>query len=538
MYNLLTEPLIRVRMVREEATNSLSLADVLALMMRDGIAAFPAIRPHQRHAWHAFLAQLGAIALHRAGCAEPPEDTGRWRELLRVLTSEYPEDEPWQLVVEDASKPAFMQPPAPNGDLSTYRNRIEAADALDVLVTAKNFDLKRSIAAAAEADDWLFALIDLQTMEGYMGVGNYGIARMNGGYSARPFLGFAPADAGVGGHLRRDIRAMLALREQVINGPHGYRNKDGLALLWLLPWDGNQSLSIRSLDPYFIEICRRIRLGAESQRLYAMATGSKVARIAAKDLAGVTGDFWAPVNTKEQKAFSLTGAGFDTRILCRLLFDQDFHRPPALSLTDAERGADCDWLLVARGVSRSEGKTEGWHERIVPFRRRVVMAFARDAERMALGQLSALQLKEIEQIGRALRHSIAVIASGGDENGPSQDDYQHAVPFTARLQAEADAVFFEALQDRYEAGDDPDASAIERYAFVERLIGIAQKLLDQAAESVPCAAIRRPRARSRAHRAFWSALRSPKSVLREAPDVIDMMFPGEETNAAAEPATA
>ena len=66
MYNILTEPLIR--MVKSNGSHDeASLPEVYAALMADKVEAFPALRPHQRHAWHAFLVQLGAMAMHRAG---------------------------------------------------------------------------------------------------------------------------------------------------------------------------------------------------------------------------------------------------------------------------------------------------------------------------------------------------------------------------------------------------------------------------------------------------------------------------------------
>ena len=65
MNSLLNDPLIRVRLT-DGSTKAMSLPDVYGVMSADDIEAFPALRPHQRHAWHAFLAQLGVVALHRA----------------------------------------------------------------------------------------------------------------------------------------------------------------------------------------------------------------------------------------------------------------------------------------------------------------------------------------------------------------------------------------------------------------------------------------------------------------------------------------
>ena len=75
MHNLLSDPLIRVRLVDGTST-MLSLPEVYEALAADGVAAFSALRPHQRHAWHAFLAQLGVIAVQRAGEAAPPRTAG------------------------------------------------------------------------------------------------------------------------------------------------------------------------------------------------------------------------------------------------------------------------------------------------------------------------------------------------------------------------------------------------------------------------------------------------------------------------------
>ena len=39
-----------------------------------------------------------------------------------------------------------------------------------MLVTSKNHDLKSAVAIQASLDDWIFALITLQTMEGWGGI--------------------------------------------------------------------------------------------------------------------------------------------------------------------------------------------------------------------------------------------------------------------------------------------------------------------------------------------------------------------------------
>ena len=234
MHNLLLDPLIRVRVAGTGVTR-VSLPDLYAEMVQDRVTAFPALRPHQRHAWHAFLCQLGVIALHRAGSAEIPESPDQWRSLLRATTSEFADDQPWHLIVDDPGQPAFMQCPAPTG-LDDYRGAKATPDDLDILLTAKNHELKQATAQRADPEDWIYALIDLQTIGGYLGAGNYQIARMNGGYSSRPCLGLAPAEGGPGARLCCDVRRMLSGRDALLaRYPDYFRKDPGVALVWLEP---------------------------------------------------------------------------------------------------------------------------------------------------------------------------------------------------------------------------------------------------------------------------------------------------------------
>src|SRR3954453_918810 len=115
-FNLLNEQLVRV-VPTSGPPDIFTLPGVFAALMRDDIAAFPGLRPHQRHAWHAFLVQVGALALLAAERSEPPEDEATWLAALRGLTPDYPEDAPWRLI-SAAHEPALLQPPIPGRSLS------------------------------------------------------------------------------------------------------------------------------------------------------------------------------------------------------------------------------------------------------------------------------------------------------------------------------------------------------------------------------------------------------------------------------------
>lgn len=185
--NSLTDPLI------QSDWGLHSLPGLMAEMARGEVAGFPALRPYQRPAWHMFLVQLATLALDARERSDLPEAEVDWGDALRALTPAHPDDAPWHLVVEDRAKPAFLQPPDPGG---LKWSAVPTPDALDMLITARNHDLKARIAQEAAPQDWIFALVSVQTMEGFGGAGNYGIARMNGGSSSRVMLSLAPvADA-------------------------------------------------------------------------------------------------------------------------------------------------------------------------------------------------------------------------------------------------------------------------------------------------------------------------------------------------------
>ena len=519
MHNLLTEHLIRVRHA-DGSTSVASLPDVYEAMVSDRVEAFPALRPHQRHAWHAFLAQLAAVALFRAGRTDVPDSAEEWRELIRNLTTDFPGDDPWRLVVDDLAAPGFMQSPAPGG-VEEYKKSFKTPDDLDLLVTSKNHDVKASIAVTAEPEDWVFALVSLQTMDGYFGRGSFGIARMNGGHSSRPCLGFAPADGGWGAHLVHDIDQMLRSRSDLLDQYEKYfRSTGGVGLVWVEPWDGKQQLRLRDLDPHFIEICRRVRLDRRGGAIAARGAGSKKTRIAAKAAKGDLGDHWTPVTVgAETKALSVSSAGFRYDRLAKLILDQRaFRHPPAMS-TRGSKGTS--WRLVARAVARGQGKTEGYHERTdIVFGPQIVRSLLGVGDdRETLEELGRLQISEVSEVVSALRFGIAVAASGGkDSKKIRKSDRAKAAPYARRLEHAADVHFFPALEDRF-AVPDEDA-AVARRRFVMTLIGQGESLLREATEAVPCAAIQRYRASARATSAFHSRLRR-SDVLRSTPDVFE-----------------
>jgi CRISPR system Cascade subunit CasA len=273
--NLLTDAMFSID--AGDTPIDLTLPGVLARLGRGEPTEFRALQPHQQHAWHAFLVQLGALALHASrsdAVARPQSD---WRAMLLALSGGTAE--PWCLIVNDLAEPAFMQPPVPERSLKGWAE-ILAPDAIDILVTARNHDVKSARIAAPAPEHWVYALVTVQTMAGFDGRMNYGIARMNGGYGNRPCVA-AARDLAFATRFQRDLNVLMSARSGMIES-HGYRPDGGAALLWTLDWSGAASdrLALENCDPFFIEVARRIRLihGA-SGSITAMQKGSATARI-------------------------------------------------------------------------------------------------------------------------------------------------------------------------------------------------------------------------------------------------------------------
>ena len=507
-FSLLTDPLFRYSTGRELVTAS--LPDVYEALIADKVDAFPALRPHQRHAWHAFLSQLGAFAMYRAEVRTPPESAQEWAGLLHALTADYPAGEPWHLVVEDITRPAFMQPPARSAELEKdYKSTVTAPDELDVLITSKNHDVKKAVGVLAAADDWVFALITLQTMEGYTGAGNFGISRMNSGSGSRPAFSLAPSEGRIGAHVRRDIRSILELRESLLTA-YGMAN-DGHSLLWLLPWNGTspEVLNFDALDPLYIDVCRRVRLCQSADgRIHGVRATSRAARINIKDLKGRTGDPWTPFNSRRGGVpLTLGPGGFTYRRMAEcLITSPDWEQPALLRQSRHDEG---QVHLIARAMVRGQGKTEGYHERTIPVRGKLRSAMQRRGGTVEVGTIASERIEQVGTVQRILSHAIQVFSTGGDEDLTRPEHRTRARPWLNRLDAMVDARFFEALQDEFEAEEARRQYIRDRWLMngVDGVVDHARALLHDAEYTLPCPAIHAYRARSIAESLFEGRLR-------------------------------
>lgn len=488
----------------------MTLPGLLAALARDEVDSFPALRPHQGPSWHMFLVQLGAFALRRAGLIEIPEDENAWATVLRNLTSDFDDDEPWHLVVDDWTKPAFLQPPVPDG--VTLDGSVLTADGLDLLITSRNHDIKQAVARQGQSDDWLFALLSVQTGDGYGGArgGYQGIVRMNGGSSSRPMLTLAPLPKSgekimtprLGSRFRRDVTVLLATYEKEIE-KYDFYSESGIGLTWLAPWPNGDQLQLNELDIWFIEVCRRIRLTHSKAGLSAVKGMSTATRINAKHLKGALGDPFAPVHIIEQKSLTISSRDFDYSTLIELLLSGDWQLPLLAIPADGDGET---MALVAEAIGRGNSKTEGFKSRILPISGKFSLALG--VNRQKLHEVAQSLTKTITVFNKAIGDSLSLAAAQGVRDNRNKSHYVYTREAQNHFDRAVDGIFFEHLWARLDAQDEGSAAVdAAKLNFARNLYDLALTAFETALPGVPCAGMFRPRAESRARSAFIGSVR-------------------------------
>jgi CRISPR system Cascade subunit CasA len=505
-FSLLTEPLVRYRRAGDGRTIYASLPELFVALAADEVRDYPALRPHQRHPWHAFLVQLAAIALYKAKRTAAFETADEWREALLALTPDDPDGAAWCLV-SPPDRPAFMQAPNPSWNLLHWDTVFNAPDELDMLGTSKNHDLKGSRMHSANSEDWLFALISLQTQEGSNSGFHKGISRMNSGSGSRSGVGVTPT-GGVGIRWKRDTGLLQKVRSRIAT-TYSLIAVDGLALVWLKPWDGESSISFSSLDPLYIEICRRVRIFKVSGRLCARRAKTPISRIDAGSRKGATGDPWMPVDISEgdAKSLSVQAIGFDYKLMCRILFSGDYIKSE-IQMVQPSDGESL--ILIAQGVARGNSKTSGYHERRVPIspKARSLLMTSQDAK---LGRMAVQHVDAIAGVRKLLWVASAVLFASGKSGDSSEGNKTKASKFSEPFEIAEDARFFDDLNEEIEAAD-PTA---QRLQWLLGLVDRAETILKIAFDAGPRNGVQKYRAQSASLSRFHGGLRSDKSPLPE-----------------------
>lgn len=514
-FDLLASPLFALKIAGEVKWRT--LPSILAALWQEEVSSFEHLRTHQVQSWGSFLSQVMSMALaHGRKRDEDPATLTEeeWRALLLNLSGR--SREAWQLLVEDVSKPAFMQSPVPEGSLeeAKYKDPYLTPDQLDMLVTAKNHDLKRELMTSPLPSQWVYALVSLQTMEGFLGRGNYGIARMNGGFSNRPRVGLVPG-LSWSARLRRDVQMLLEQRDD--QSVKGYDLK-GHALLWLLPWDGNEKIPLPECDPQFVEICRRLRVGRieGSEHLCVWRANTNASRLdAPSELQGDTKDAWTPMQTdgkKGARAMTVSGGGYSYDLVRKILFRDEMQTPYALYATPAEKQLKHAYLY-AEALVRGQGITEGLHQRVIPIPLgKASFAFLKktsDEEEKQRAKLASRAKKRVEQ--SALFRSKVLYPALCKLVDSSKVDR-----WTQAFGEDVDGCFFPQLWESLSQSDEEAEKQWQQQLFT---LGNAQ--LEAAIEATPLAQAKRWRQISEASGIFHGSARK----------ILTTLFPARQPDA-------
>jgi len=517
MHDLLQDELIGVRTA--QGTRCVNLPQLMGLLCAGEVQGYTGLRAHQADPWHVFLVQLATAVLARRPSATPATDPTFWRGGLLLLAEG--KASAWHLLENDVTLPAFMQHPwsSREAEASHFKVKARTPDELDVLVTAKNHDVKGARLSPSDPEAWLYALLTLQTTEGYLGAGNYGIVRMNGGDASRAVLAWV-SDLQPSRRFVEEMQIVQGLREQAIaGGRFGYR-ASGRVLTWLHPWPRSQcQYTLQDLDPCFIEACRPVRLSFDKNaQIQALGSTSGARQIGPKSLEnGEVGDPWTAINTEDKKkgysALTLSKNGFTPQLVTKLLFLQGFELTP-LQLPRAGRAAG--WL-VGSALVRGQGTTDGWHrlELAVPAKARLTFFRPKgDAQRNQLAEQAQKLLADAGHAAAALRTALTVLIEGGPDQADFdrdavkrwvaavQDNFSHQWP----------PHYYPAL---WRCCDEPmDAVQRDWHAW---LLAATERLLNEASGRLPTPSNRRWRALTQSRGALIGALKK-HHLLVPAPD--------------------
>ena len=515
MHDLLHDPLIGIQTRAGPAR--VNLPELLAGLSAGEVEAYTGLRAHQADPWHVFLVQVAASVMARHSEATLPPDAAFWRTGLLDIADGCASA--WELQVDNVTQAAFLQHPLSSAnELSVFKPKAHTPDELDVLVTAKDHDVKMARMRADDAESWLYAMLVYQTTSGYLGASNFGTVRMNGGFASRCVVSLVSGTA-ISQRFVEELAAVMAMRDSVLAGGLGFVER-GTALTWLRPWSRQQSQYVlRDLEPWFIEAVRPLRLVAHDGGLVAFGASSRARQIGPGTLEnGDVGDPWLPINVTDRKkgrsALTPSATGWTPDLIARMLFQRGIELTP---LARPRTGMQGNAWFIGSVLVRGQGTTEGFHRFAIPVPANARRGLQRGDERERLGRFAESLLADAKEGERSLKAALMTLAEGGP-----QDVNFNNKAVTAWAEA-AIAGFAQTWADDFFPtvwrAIDEDAAAVQadwRTALVTR----TRTTLREAEARVPIPSGRRYRALVRAHGLLNGSLRK-KGLLPNYESAVD-----------------
>ena len=513
--NILTDPVFRTMHGRK--TSMASLSDILAAHASHERVALPALRAHQQHAWHTFLCHLAVLSLETAGLDTMPTRSDRWTAIIQNLTPDQHWPHCWEMFVPDLTKPAFMQPPiGPFGNAGDYKRVYQTPDSADILPSKANHEIKTDTALLNRPDDWIMALISMQTQIGYDGSKNYGIARMKGGLGNRPCVTLLPAGFDES-TVARDVHAIL--RAQHDQPERWSADEHKVKLLWTMPWDGQEEEYVEEQDlhPLFIDSPRRIRIDiSDDGSIRALQALSEQRHVLDTDQDGFLADPWCPMNVEKRASHSPSDNGTTWRQVVQFLTEPDVWEPPILmNPTPDELERQQPLQILTRNVTRGLGKTFGYHEHrydVGPNTVRLMLKRPPDADAV---KTASARLRVVTNMTTHLREALQILQHHGSAEPKEYRNKRSrtlATPWTDFFNQQIGELFFQHLEIELAAPQE-DRAAIRKKWVADDITPIATRILEQAQNTLltPARTAQQSRLRARdflAHRAARVASRA------------------------------
>ena len=510
--NLLIDPVFQAQ--TSNGLQRFDLPSLLAALGQDKVESLTGLQRHQEDAFHIFLCYLAGAILVREQRTDPKQEESFWRDAIHRLDEGG--DSAWTLVVEDATKPAFMQPALPSSILyeqkfTKKKKIVSTPDDLDLLATSKNHDIKSRRINPDSEEAWAYALINLQTMTCRNGAGNEGIARMSGTFAAR-IRAQTLISRRLGKQWEKDVRKLLKYRLLILDRKLRY-NPNGIVLTWVEPWDLQSSYMTTDLDLFFIEISRARRLVKTDRGIVAYKANASH-RVFPKSIReqanGNLGDPWIPIDSKNLQAFNIYAKGFTPRITRDLLFgivgENKVVTRPYMQEPEAD---DADCWFYASGLSRrgKDSNTEGFHSICIPMQKEVtLLLFSVNEERDLLAELSEEGLHLAARVEERLKRALHSFLLGGLKEKDLPKRKRDMPREAAKWTEDALLIYSEAWSRDYfkwlwRILDHKDQDRAKQ-EWTQALTKIAEKTLEDAISRLPERQSRHYRARVRAMNIF------------------------------------
>jgi CRISPR system Cascade subunit CasA len=217
----------------------------------------------------------------------------------------------------------------------------------------------------------------------------------------------------------------------------------------------------------------------------------------------MTGDPWTPIDLEEGKALTIGENGFQYNLIKEILLGQRYKLPPAVNPEGLD---DTGGFLIATSLVRGEGKTHGFHHRVIPIPGKAAKIFRDPHEKETLAEQADRMVHTVAQfeseiLGPALKKLLQPKNSEiGDNKKLSKQQQKKYRQWVQQYSANVEDTFFPMLW----ASIDMTSEAAQR-AWKQRLFDLAREQLEDAIQSCPLPAIHRYRAISTAENVFYGS---------------------------------